>query len=398
VLCVVLGIADIDAFGGATGSIEVTRLASLIVELPACLLLCALLCLVCGGAKTFREGQLLVFPVTLLVLLPTAIVLRPDAELTAFWALIPFSGSALALRDGLEGDLTLPLAMLVITSHLAWTWLALTRLAGVLDAEKILGGDSKAEAHLQQASATHAVRWGFAVVMTVYLIAMSVQRWDLDVGLWFTFWCLLPALAFAIAWTVPRRKGEPRDLAGALGLRLPRAAHVLGALLIAPALTRGAELLFTWQQKVLPLPKGADTDALGLEALFNDASTLWLFFFFALSPGLIEELVFRGSLLSAMRKDWRWPRILAWQALYFALVHASIYRLLPTGILGALLAAIALRSRSVVPAMVLHISYNGLLVLGTAGRLDFVQAGWFAYAPWAAIPGVLLLALPGRRR
>ena len=116
------------------------------------------------------------------------------------------------------------------------------------------------------------------------------------------------------------------------------------------------------------------------------------------TPGLVEELLFRGSLLSAMRKDWRWPRILAWQALYFALVHASIYRLLPTGILGALLAAIALRSRSVVPAMVLHISYNGLLVLGTAGRLEFVEAGWFAYAPWAAIPGVLLLALPSQRR
>ncbi|MEM9799960.1 MAG: CPBP family glutamic-type intramembrane protease [Planctomycetota bacterium] len=397
-LCFGLGLADVDAFGGATGGLGLARLATLGIELPACLLLCALMCLACGGARTFREGQLLVFPVTLLVIVPTAIVLRPEAELTALWAVVPFAGTALALRDGLEGGLSLPLAALVVASHLGWTWLALTRLAGVLDAEKVLGGggDAKAEAHLRQASGQHAVRWGFAVVMTVYLVAGSVQRWDLDAGLWFTFWILLPAFALAIAWTAPRAPGEKRDLAGAMGLRVPRIEHLVGALLVVPALARGAEALFEWQQKVLPLPPGAESSGLGLESVFGERGPLWLFFFFALSPGVFEELVFRGSLLSAMRRDWTLRKILFWQALYFALVHASIYRLLPTAILGALLTAVALRARSVFPAMVLHIAYNGLLVLGTTGHLDFVEADWFRYAPWLAVPGLLLLARPAK--
>ena len=123
---------------------------------------------------------------------------------------------------------------------------------------------------------------------------------------------------------------------------------------------------------------------------------MWLFFFFALSPGIFEELVFRGALLGAMRRDFTWKRIVFWQALYFALVHASIYRLLPTGILGGLLALIALRSRSVLPAMVLHIGYNALLILGNAGHLTFTSEPWFEYAPWAAIPGVALFLIPPR--
>ena len=114
-------------------------------------------------------------------------------------------------------------------------------------------------------------------------------------------------------------------------------------------------------------------------------------------PGLFEELVFRGALLSAMKRDFTWKRIVFWQALYFALVHASVYRLLPTGILGALLALIALRSRSVLPAMILHIGYTRLLVLGTANHLTFTSEPWFAYAPWAAIPGVALFLMPPRR-
>jgi membrane protease YdiL (CAAX protease family)/ABC-type transport system involved in cytochrome c biogenesis permease component len=408
VLCVKLGLADMDAMGGGSGGVGLMRLAALVVELPACLLLCAVMCLVCGGARTFREGQLLVFPVTLLVMVPTSIVLRPEATLTAFWAFVPFAGSALALRDGLEGDLKLPLAALVMVTHIGWTWLALSRLGRILDAERILGGggDSKSESHLNQASGRHGVRWGFAVVMTVYLVAGSVQRWDIQAGLWFTFWMLLPAFAVAIAWTAPRRKApnepeEPRDMLGSLGLRpaglVPLVAHVAGALLLVPALARGALAVAQWQREVLPLPPGAEQAMESMGGVM-DMSPFWLFFFLALSPGIFEELVFRGSLLSAMKRDWRWPKIIAWQALYFALVHASVYRLLPTGILGAILAGIALRSRCIYPTIALHMAYNGLLVLGADKDVAAVTAEpWFVYAPWLGLAGLaLLVAVPTR--
>ncbi len=394
VLCVTLGLADMDALGGASGGLGITRLAALLIEIPACLLLCAILCLVCGGARTFREGQLLVFPVTLAVVVPTSIVLRPDVDLTAFWALIPFAGSALALREGLAGGLSLPLGALVVGSHLGWTWLALLRVGKILDAEKVLGGggDAKAEGHLRQAGGRHAVRFGFATVMLVYLVAGAVQRYDLKIGLGFTFWLLLPLLALAVARTVPTGHVDPGSLRERLGLRLPHPAHLLGAVLLVPALVRGAMALSVWQRDVLPLPPGAEQAMEAAGGVF-DMSPTWLFIFLALSPGIFEELLFRGALLESMKRDWRVPRMVAWQALYFALVHSSIYRLLPTGILGALLTLVALRSRSVIPAMVLHVAYNSAIVLGEGGTWEFVKSDAYAYAPWAAIPGLLLLLL-----
>lgn len=398
VACVTFGLADADAFGGGDG-VGLARLGALVLELPACLLLCAVLCLVCGGARTFREGQMLVFPVTLLVIVPTSIVLRPEASLTAMWALVPFAGAGLALRDGLEGDLSIPLAMLMVVGHLAWTALALSRLARVLDAERILGGggDEQAEGHLRQANARHAVRWGFALVMAFYLIAGSVQRQNMTFGLWFTFWFFLPAFAIAIVWFQPRPEGEPRRLLDSLNLRAPKPSHLLGAVLLAPALARGATLLFDWQQRVIPLPQGAEET---LESMANTLpqSTFWLLFFFAFSPGVFEELVFRGAMLRNMERDWRWPRIVLWQALYFGIIHTSIYRLLPTGILGAVLAGIALRSRSVFPAMLLHAVYNGMVVLSAEDRLGFAEETWFTtWAPLAGIAGVALL-VTGRAR
>lgn len=403
-LCISTGLAGEEIFGGA-GPVGFARLSALALELPACLLLSAVLCLACGGARTFREGQMLVFPVTLLVVVPTAIVLRPDASLTAIWALVPFAGSALALRDGLEGDLVPSLGALMVASHLGYTWLALTRVGRILDAEKVLGGDAKADAHLREASGRHALRWSFAAVMFMYLVAGTVQRWDLQVGLWFTFWAFLPAFALAVAFLAPRRTGEPRRLQEALGLRLPHPAHVLGALLIVPALAAGARRLLEWQMEVLPIPGGAaelEFDSLGIPGgLFG------LVFFLSISPGIMEELLFRGALLESMKRDWRWPRIIGWQALFFGLIHLNIYRLAPTAILGALLAGLALRTRSVVPAILVHITYNGLTVLGGRAEADpdaanewlavnVLQADWFVHAPWAAIPGLALLALVRR--
>jgi sodium transport system permease protein len=84
----------------------------------------------------------------------------------------------------------------------------------------------------------------------------------------------------------------------------------------------------------------------------------------ALSPAICEELFFRGALLGGLRRDMHTWRVLAWQAFFFGAVHASIYRFLPTAIFGAVLAALVMRSRSLVPAVVMHAGYNAILVLG----------------------------------
>jgi membrane protease YdiL (CAAX protease family) len=75
------------------------------------------------------------------------------------------------------------------------------------------------------------------------------------------------------------------------------------------------------------------------------------------------------------------------------LVHASIYRLAPTTILGALLAALTLSTRSLWPAMALHAAYNAVLVLqGLAGR-DGDALVWLPeWSPWLAPIGLALCA------
>jgi membrane protease YdiL (CAAX protease family) len=80
-----------------------------------------------------------------------------------------------------------------------------------------------------------------------------------------------------------------------------------------------------------------------------------------LSP-VIEEAMLRGVILGAVR-----PRIGVWPAIVlsaiaFALLHASLWSLLPLAVLGVGLGWLAARSRSLWPAVVAHVVYNAVLV------------------------------------
>jgi membrane protease YdiL (CAAX protease family) len=111
-----------------------------------------------------------------------------------------------------------------------------------------------------------------------------------------------------------------------------------------------------------------------------------------LAPGLGEELFFRGAVLSGLRRDLPAGKVIAWQAFLFGAVHASLYRFLPTALLGALLAALTLRARSLVPAVLLHAGYNALAVLAGRGELELPAWTWAL-----AVPGLLLALVPGPR-
>jgi membrane protease YdiL (CAAX protease family) len=91
-----------------------------------------------------------------------------------------------------------------------------------------------------------------------------------------------------------------------------------------------------------------------------------------LAPGLIiigvfapvcEELLFRGVLARSLETRFRRPAAIAISALAFALAHESPYRLFAPLLIGAIAAYVTLRSRSVVPAIVLHALNNTILVL-----------------------------------
>ena len=358
---------------------------SAIVFLPTALLVCALLALNSARARSFREGQQVLLPLSILLLVPAGVAGATSLELDALTALVPLLGASLGVRDAVRGVLEPGPGLLMALASCAWAALVLRHLARTLDAERILqsagNDDELAWRHVQSRT---ALRHGVLAVAATYVIGGWLQSRAPIGGLVATLWLLFPVLTLFAVRPVARRAGE--SLRRALWLHLPTARQALGAALLAPAVTLATRSLMELQEQWAPLPSSF---ARAAEASFglDELSPFALVFVFALSPGICEELLFRGALLSGMRRDLPAWRIVLWQAALFGAVHASIYRLVPTALVGGLLAALVLRTRCLLPAMILHVTYDALLVGST--RAEWLLDPGLA---WLALPGALLLA------
>ena len=392
-VCGALGLGTFKQIAGEGGlALSPARvLLGAVVFFPAVVLLGSFLALVCGRARTFREGQTALLPVMLVAALPCLPALQSDVELDVVLGAIPLTGPALALRDALRGSLAPLPALWAALASAGWTWIALSRLARLLDAERVLQStDADRESAAAKLASQRALTYGWFAVLAMYVVGSSLQAWNPTVGLALTLWGLLPLLTFFAARSSARRDGGPWW--AELRLGLPHPAHALAAVLTAPLLVQVMVPLVEKVRELLPMPAGeAARFALMLQDF--DLAPWAVVALFALSPGITEELFFRGAILSGLRRDLSPVRCAAWQAALFAAVHLSIYRMLPTALLGVLLTFVTLRARSLWPAMLLHAGYNGLIL---ASQRDDLPAPpeWL---PWLGALGLVLWWVPPRR-
>jgi sodium transport system permease protein len=260
----------------------------------------------------------------------------------------------------------------VFASSVAYGAVALALACRLYDSERLLGTDdvglglrawlrhlvlgpraAPAEINDAPPTAGHAIAL-FGVAVLVMFAFAPLQMWRLALGLALFEWVGLLGLTAVYA------RGSGRRLTAVLRLRMPSAAAVAGAVLIGSSAWLVVGLLAEW---VLPPPKelvdklrDVITPAQGRGAF---ALALLLT---AVTPAVCEEALFRGPILRGLRTRFSAPAAAIITGLLFGLFHLSVWRLLPTAIIGFFLSMIALSADSIVPAMIAHFANNACII------------------------------------
>jgi len=106
--------------------------------------------------------------------------------------------------------------------------------------------------------------------------------------------------------------------------------------------------------------------AFGIETQGSEISQLfgllknpfWFFLVGAVFAPLVEEIFFRGFLFQGLRARYGWVSGMLINSAIFAIAHLDPVSLIPTFILGSLLAYLYHRSNSVWPGVILHMAVN----------------------------------------
>ena len=177
-----------------------------------------------------------------------------------------------------------------------------------------------------------------------------LYRWDQFAGGLVQFLVLL-GLVLLVAVGLPKRE--------AFALRRPRSwrrAAMIGAGVAVAILVVSAAL-----DPILHPGKEQDLAPHGWEPR-HAAAFAANFVVVALVAPIVEELTFRGLGFTLLERFGRWPAILL-VGVAFGLAHGLVDALPPLIVFGACLAYLRSRTTSVYPGMILHASYNSLVLL-----------------------------------
>jgi membrane protease YdiL (CAAX protease family) len=104
---------------------------------------------------------------------------------------------------------------------------------------------------------------------------------------------------------------------------------------------------------------GVETQGDEISKLFELLDTpIWFFIVGALLAPLVEEIFFRGFLFQGFRARYGWVAGMLLSSAIFAIAHLDPVSLIPTFILGNLLAYLYQRSNSIWPGVILHMIVN----------------------------------------
>jgi len=100
-----------------------------------------------------------------------------------------------------------------------------------------------------------------------------------------------------------------------------------------------------------------------LELFASLESPVWFFFVGAVLAPIVEEIFFRGFLFQGFRQKYGWITAALLSSAVFAAAHLDLVALIPTFILGCVLAYVYHRSNSVWPGVILHFLVNAFGLL-----------------------------------
>ena len=363
---------QINHLGGDLGGLYAVGLGTLLlcglVMLPLIITLAAVALAVTGLASTSKEAQNYLTPFTLVVLMAAMVGLIPSTRPGLVLDLLPIVGPVLTLKESMQGD-HLPWIDLAVTwvASMSLAWVVIGWSTRLLEDERFrypglvragwgrfrrwgvgpaVPGGLEAIGVFAIAAGGFTMLSGYAAVNAVALVCIPLIAFAAGPAL---LHCFLGAYDPRLTLSLQRCSGRSLGLAVVL---IPCAVALsIAVMLVQSHFMHGAEP--SSESKIEEIAE--QLRALGGLPLMVASM--------AVLPGICEELLFRGTVLSGLRRGIGPVGGILVSSFLFAALHADPERFVPQFFLGIVLAVLTVRAASIYPAMLVHAGHNSTVLI-----------------------------------
>jgi sodium transport system permease protein len=379
----------------------VSLVLSMLLLIPLAVIFAALCLAIAVWARNYKEGQSLLTPVYMAMLLPAMVSVLPSAGMTPALALVPIANVSLLIREYLMGNylwleslLAFGSSSLLAAGALWWATYRFKQESVLFrHAEELPWSFSflrrARRARVQSGESLPSLRDALSVPLAVLVILFVLGSHASHIGVVGSL-LLTQALILVMPLGVIRRGHY--DWRRTLALRLPR-PQVWPAMLV---LVIGAWLLgielASLQNLVWPFPEDFLKRFAELFESLNALPLAGSLALVALLPGVCEELLCRGFLLQSLRPRYGTGAAVLLAAVTFGLLHLDPYRLIPTIFLGLLFGLVVVWTGSVYPAMLAHACNNAFSFLVQRHEQALAGIAWLNLDSAETLPWYVVLA------
>lgn len=337
----------------------------LILMLPLAGFFSALCMALAVFARSTKEGQYYLMPMFLIVTPLIFLTLVPGVELNPFYSLVPVTNVALLLRALMLNQYETAMVYLlpVLIPTVLYGYLALRYAVEQFHREEVLFREAERFSlgiwirHLlrdKEALPTVGEAW-FCYILMLLLRWYTTGRFPINLEGQIASQLVLigfPPTVMALLLTKSARR--------TLSLCMPRVTPLLLAIPLAVCLH---PLAMEWNDVLKRFyPVSEDVTSV-LEKMMEGAESWKLLLALAIVPAICEEIAFRGFLFAGLRRKHPVGRAIVVSSVLFGIFHMVPQQMLTASVLGLILGLFVVRSGSIFPAMLFHVTHNGIVVL-----------------------------------
>ncbi|MEM6366141.1 MAG: ABC transporter permease subunit/CPBP intramembrane protease [Planctomycetota bacterium] len=346
----------------------------LVALVPLSALFSALALAVAAMARSSKEGQYYLMPLMMMTLPLVMLPMLPGMVLSVGTSLIPVTGMFLLVRSLIEGhfaDALLHLPIVVMVTGLCLTT-AMRWAQRQFETESVLFGDGDHwelgawMRHLWQdrqraATPTLALACGVIVLVGLFFGKLVITEIPQSMsGL--SRLIFFPQIGLILAPTLLMATMMTTSLKSSLRINsVPWRLWPIIALLGFTLHPLHVQLA-TWISTLYPLSPEAIAAMTPFANQLGSANWLGVLFLMAVVPAVCEELTFRGFIFGGLARNQSPLRAILVTAIMFGISHGVLQQSITATIVGLLLGWIALRTGSVLPGILIHLTLNGMSV------------------------------------
>lgn len=338
-------------------------LISVVCVVAFALFMSALVMCVCAFAKSFKEANNYVTPLTLVVVLTGYIGFIPNIELSTKTALIPVANICLLMKALLVFKYDFELILMVLLSNVIYAFIAVWFLGRIYNSESILFGESAVGIKLFERrknikkGSLPTIQESLLVLVVVLLLMVyvggivSISNPAVGIIVQQLFVGGLPVLACIYI------KGNVKEI---FKLKLPKVKDMLASVCLF--LGAGSLALLISSLLSTIFPESSQNVNEGFLTILDGVPFVPALLLIALTPAICEELMFRGYMFTAFRQKMSLGKAILCVSILFGISHMDIIRILPTALLGAALAYAIYKADSIAASSLIHFLNNAFSV------------------------------------